>query len=363
MVGPTLNRLSFDLPLSESAERRVCRILILLLRGFPLGVPSQETWEVALSACLNFPTAPMWVWKVACLHRSELRWTSSTSRANRTSCSIVPQDHTKRILTSCGKKRKKNVKAGADLKFKENLEAPLQRTVHYKAPFSLAYIMWCRPAHKSHTECNCGMTTSVTENGKYEGKKRWFPRCISHEFVGVWTHTLSLSHTHAHTHTLGNTINTGSVLLLADVVSLRRKWSREAGACCTFMENPNSNCTVVEAQACTPVRLSACMHVCASFNLFSHLLQFPECIQICSRFHASKAAEFREFAVVTGRLLPLARRRRRRCIIICSCQSPSILSKISNMMPNFDNKLTNLIPITHTESKQKNQIFIHTDYK
>lgn len=107
MVGTSPNRLSFDLPLNESAERRLCRILIVLLCGFPLGVPSQETWEVGLSACLNFPTAPMWVWKVACLHRSELRWTSSTSRANRTSCSIVPQDHTKRILTTCGKKRKK----------------------------------------------------------------------------------------------------------------------------------------------------------------------------------------------------------------------------------------------------------------
>lgn len=194
MVGPLLNRLSFDLPPSKFAEVRLCRIVVLLLCGFPLGVPSQVTREVGLSACLNFPTAPMWVWKVACLHRSELTWTCRTPRANRASCSIVPRDHTKRILTSSGQKRKK-CKSRCRFEIqRKSRSATVARCALQVSFFLHKYYTWCRPAHKSHTEGNCSMTTSVTENGKYEGKKRWVPRCISHEFVGVWTHT----HTHTY---------------------------------------------------------------------------------------------------------------------------------------------------------------------
>lgn len=111
-------------------------ILILLVCGFPLGVPSLGTWEVALSACVNFPPAPMWAWKVACLCRSELRWTSSTSRAKPALCLRVPRHHRKIMLTSRGKKRGRNVKAGAGRQFKQSFEVLLSSATHHKSPFS-----------------------------------------------------------------------------------------------------------------------------------------------------------------------------------------------------------------------------------
>lgn len=99
------------------------------------------------------------------------------------------------------------LKAGAGQKLKIFFQqcgssAAVKHTLHYKSPFCFTNIT-----------LSVGQSINLTRRvitalhhqewrrGKHEGKKRWFPCCISHESVGVWTHTLT-AHTHTHTHTV-----------------------------------------------------------------------------------------------------------------------------------------------------------------